>query len=180
MGSMVGEAAPHHPFCAKERSDGRFFGSGSWAHGTEIYIMKRGFTFVELIVVMAIVGIVAGITVRKIDASLDRIAVRRSVNEARRFFEVARLQAILRGRWVEIAWREDSLVARWSRISDSESLTIPGPKRRSVTLEASRPVIVIQPTGLGSGTANTKLVFRRGRYADSLATSRLGRLRLMR
>ncbi len=53
-------------------------------------------------------------------------------------------------------------------------------RKISRQLEVSRPTIRISVTGLGYGAANTKLVFRRGTVADSLATSRIGRIRRIR
>ncbi len=53
----------------------------------------------------------------------------------------------------------------------------PGPARHGVTLTASRSVIRIYSNGMGLGAANTKLVVRRGAAAESLTTSRLGRLK---
>jgi hypothetical protein len=46
-----------------------------------------------------------------------------------------------------------------------------------VGLDASRAVIRIDPTGLGYGAANSTIVLQRGAVAESLTTSRLGRLK---
>ncbi|MFB3112362.1 MAG: hypothetical protein ACE10G_10045, partial [Gemmatimonadales bacterium] len=64
--------------------------------------------------------------------------------------------------------------------SDSAFLVVSGPATYGDSLRVSRPVIRFQATGLGLGGANTQLVLRRGAAADSLATSRLGRIRRIR
>jgi hypothetical protein len=46
-----------------------------------------------------------------------------------------------------------------------------------VSFRASRPVIRLYPNGFGLGAANTKIVLERGAAAESLTTSRLGRLK---
>jgi hypothetical protein len=46
-----------------------------------------------------------------------------------------------------------------------------------VTIAANRDSITYDVRGLGYGAANVTLVARRGRAADSLVVSRLGRLR---
>jgi hypothetical protein len=44
-------------------------------------------------------------------------------------------------------------------------------------MRVSRPVIRLSPVGLGLGGSNTKVVLYRGAAAESLTTSRLGRLK---
>jgi hypothetical protein len=46
-----------------------------------------------------------------------------------------------------------------------------------VTLRASRDTLTFAPTGLGHGASNTTIVVSRGRRADTLVVSRLGRVR---
>ena len=47
----------------------------------------------------------------------------------------------------------------------------------SVTLRASRTTVTYGPTGLGYGASNTRVIASRGDAADTLFTSRLGRVR---
>jgi hypothetical protein len=68
-------------------------------------------------------------------------------------------------------------VAVYEAALDSTFLVRPGPARHGVVLLASRAVIRLDPTGLGFGAANSTLVLRRGAVAESLTTSRLGRLK---
>ncbi len=78
---------------------------------------------------------------------------------------------------VRVEFDADSLRAVLEDGSDSVVLARAGPSRHRVTLAATRPVVRIHPNGLGWGGANTRIVLRRGAAAESLTTSRLGRLR---
>ncbi len=142
--------------------------------------MARGFTLIEVLTVVVIIGILAAIGTPRAVKTLDRLAVGRAMNETIAFYRTARLAAVLNGRRVRIEFSPDDLRAVFEGSSDSTFLVASGPATHGVSLKVSRPVIRFQATGLGLGGANTKLVLRRGAAADSLATSRLGRIRRIR
>ena len=142
--------------------------------------MARGFTLIEVLTVVVIIGILAAVGTPRAVRTLDRLAVGRAMNEAIAFYRTARLAAVLNGRRVRIEFSPDDLRAVFEGASDSTFLVVSGPATHGVSLRVSRPVIRFQATGLGLGGANTKLVLRRGAAADSLATSRLGRIRRIR
>ncbi len=142
--------------------------------------MRNGFTLIELVVVLLIVGVLVALGAPSVGHVLDRIAVDRAVNELTAFYNGARLAAVLRGRQVRIEFSADSLVGVYEGATDSTFLYAAGPSAGGVELTVSRAVIRIRPNGIGLGGANTKLVVRRGDAADSLAISRLGRIRRIR
>ena len=47
---------------------------------------------------------------------------------------------------------------------------------RRTTIAVTRDSITYAPTGLGYGAANTRIIVARGRWADTITTSRLGRV----
>lgn len=126
---------------------------------------------------VTIVGVVLGLAFPRWARERDRTAVRRAAGEVMVFYDAARYGAIMRARVVRIELGADALRAVYEGTSDSTFLVRPGPRRRDVSLSASRAVIRIAPNGLGWGGANTKIVLRRGLAAESLTTSRLGRLK---
>jgi prepilin-type N-terminal cleavage/methylation domain-containing protein len=142
--------------------------------------MVRGFTLIEVVTVVLLVGILAAVGTPTMIHAFDRLAVARAVNETVSFYRTARLAAVLRGRRVRLEFSSDELRAVFEGSPDSTFLVVSGPAAHRVSLSASRASVRFQPTGLGHGGANTKLVLRRGDAADSLATSRLGRIRLIR
>ena len=107
----------------------------------------------------------------------DRMAVDRAPAEVTSFYWQARTKAIFRGRRVRVEFGVDSLRATFEGVTDSQFLALAGPGRHGVSLRASRPVVRFYPNGFGLGAANTKIVLRRGEAAESLTTSRLGRLK---
>ena len=139
--------------------------------------MRRGVTLAELAVVLAIVGTLCALALPRVTRWLDWIAVDRATTEVASFYATARFAAIYRDQRVRLEFRADSLRAVFEGVTDSVFLRRPGPARRAVRLTASRAIVRIGPTGLGFGAANTKLVLRRGAVAESLTTSRLGRLK---
>ena len=139
--------------------------------------MRRGVTLVVLVVVLVIVGALCALALPRAGRWLDWIAVDRATWEIASFYQTARFAAIYRDQQVRLELREDSLRAVFEGVTDSVFLRRPGPARHAVRLTASRAIIRIGPTGLGFGAANTKLVLRRCAVAESLTTSRLGRLK---
>ena len=142
--------------------------------------MARGFTLIEVVTVVLIIGIVAAVGTPSLIDALDKLAVARAVNETTSFYRTARLAAVLQGRRVRVEFSSDELRAVFEGSPDSTFLILSGPAAHRVSMSASRPSVRFQPTGLGYGGANAKLVLRRGDAADSLATSRLGRIRRIR
>jgi len=142
--------------------------------------MPRGFTFIELIIVLVVSALVMATLVPRTAPLLDRASVSRATSEVEAFFRVARWSATYHGSTVRLQFDSDSLVAIFEGPPDSVFLTLPGPAHLGVQMTASRSTVRVQPTGVGLGAANARIVLRRGSFADSLATSRLGRIRRIR
>ncbi len=139
--------------------------------------MRCGVTMLELLLVLVVIGIVTAITIPPMTRVRDWLAADRAATEAAAFYHRARLSAMWRARVVRIDFTSHTLRATYEGSTDSIFLVMAGPRAHGVELTASRPTIRILPTGFGWGAANTKLIFRKGAAAESLTTSRLGRLR---
>jgi len=139
--------------------------------------MRQGVTLLEVLTVMVLVGLVLAISAPRVAKWKDRLAVERATGEIVSFYWQARTSAIFRGTRVRLVFGDDSLQAFFEGVTDSVFLTRSGPSRHGVGLSASRPVIRVYANGLGLGAANTKIVLRRGIAAESLTTSRLGRMK---
>lgn len=134
-----------------------------------------GFTLPELLVVLLVVSIVLGFAFVRLGAAADRAAVRAAVSDAASVFIGARNAAIYRR--APVAVHIDTFAALLLTRADSLVLRRRDLKEFGVHLSASRDSMAFDGHGLGVGAANLSLVVRRGRAADTLFLSRLGRVR---
>ena len=138
---------------------------------------SRGVTLIELVIALVLVGFLCAILAPVAWRWSDRWSVGRAATEVSAFYHLARQSAILHGSFLRVEFGSDSLRAVLDDPPDSVVLALAGPGRHGVTLTATRPVIGIEATGFGWGAANTTLVIRKGAAAESLTTSRMGRLK---
>jgi Tfp pilus assembly protein FimT len=136
---------------------------------------RAGHTLAELITVLAVLGVVLGVTVPSAAQVLDTAAVLVARQEATALLALARGHALAAGRAtaVTVQATEARLVAH----AGADTLRHASWRPLGVALEATRDSLAYGPDGLGVGAANLRLVLRRGAAADTLSVSRLGRVR---
>ena len=135
-----------------------------------------GLTLVELCLVMTIIGLVTTIAVQQLSRYVDRAAAHAAILEAAGLVARARDEAVAQRALVSV---------RFDTVADALELRMRGVvlsraalgHAHGVSLSANRDSLTYDVRGLGYGAANLTLVARRGRAADSLVVSRLGRLR---
>jgi len=137
---------------------------------------RDGLTLVELCLVLTIIGLVTMIAVRQLGLYVDRSAAHAAVLEAAGLVARARDEAVAQRALVSV---------RFDTVTDALELRMRGAilsrvalgHAHGVAISANRDSLTYDVRGLGYGAANLTLVARRGRAADSLVVSRLGRLR---
>lgn len=134
------------------------------------------FTLPEIVVVLVVMAVLLGLALPRLTGAADRAAVRAAIVDAAAVFRSARSGAIYRR--APVAVIIDTLRSAVSARADSIVLL----QRElgqgyGVRLTATRDSMAFDAHGLGVGVANLSLVARRGRFADTLFVSRLGRLR---
>jgi prepilin-type N-terminal cleavage/methylation domain-containing protein len=146
--------------------------------------MQRGYTLLEMVAVLVILGVLGALTAPRVHGWADRLAVGRAMEDIRGIYIKARMTALYRSVRVRLMLSPDSLAvvaengsSLAENATDSLLFRVSGPKVHGVSLEATRNVIRFYPTGIGLGGSNTKIVLRRGIAAESLTVSRLGRLK---
>lgn len=134
----------------------------------------------EMLIALVVLGVLLALTVPRVGGWLDRLAVRHAALEVMSFYNRARLAADVRSTKVRLDLGGDPLSATFEGLVDSTFLRLARPVDRGVDLQVTREVVRLYPNGLGFGAANTKIVVAKGSVAESLTTSRRGRLKLWR
>ena len=136
---------------------------------------RRAGTLVELVLTLVLMGIVAAVAVPNLRTIADRMSVRAAAQDVVLGLWAARNVAAMRGDYasfvvhagtgrMQVVVGTDTVFAR--------ELTL----KRGVTVSVTRDSITYAPTGVGYGAANTTIIVSRGRRADTVVTSRLGRV----
>ena len=140
-------------------------------------VRRPGTSTIELCVALAVVALTSAVALPRVGRALDGIAVQSATSAIASACALARSAAILRGAIATVALDEGERRVTVT-VGDDTVLAhaLDTPPFR-LTLTASRDVIAYDPIGLGLGAANTTVIARQGAAADTLYTSRLGRVR---
>lgn len=141
--------------------------------------MTRGFTLVELLLAVALLALVTGIAIPRLQRPLDRLAVERAAYDLAAAHFRARTTAIARNSVTLLMVSPDSIrmrimagrdtVARWAR---------EGGATYGVQVTGSSRWLRFHPAGIGFGLANGSWTLSRGATQRRVIVSRLGRLRV--
>lgn len=136
--------------------------------------MRRGHTLVELTLVLAVVGIVAGLAIVRVGRLLDRVAVDAAASDVGALVGAARDAAVAESRLVSVRFDGTTVTLRAG--DDTLARRAVG-ALHGVGVASSRDSILYSPVGLGYGAANARIVVTRGAAAETVTVSRLGRVR---
>lgn len=140
--------------------------------------MERGFTLLELAIVLVIAGFVLALSVRPARRALDHIAADGAARDVTTLLAVARQTAVAQGRRARLRVAAESLtIDTLGGTSWGPHRSWPGPAERGVALAASNPTVAFAPTGLAWGVSNTSITLTRGSHVETVIVSRVGRVR---
>jgi prepilin-type N-terminal cleavage/methylation domain-containing protein len=138
--------------------------------------MRRGFSLPELMLAVAVAGLLFGIAVPSLSGALDRIEVWSAANQLIAAHRRARIMAITRGQVLVLTVNTDLLTIR-PRGQTSPLWTAAGPASARVALEGRAHHFTFSPEGLTLGLSNATLRLTRGAASRTIVISRLGRIR---
>jgi prepilin-type N-terminal cleavage/methylation domain-containing protein len=140
--------------------------------------MPRGVTLPELMSVLLITAVLAGVVVPPAKRLVDRAAVAGAADRLSAVHEAARQTAIARGQAARYAIdRSGPRVVVSARRSGGSWDTLLVVGLGDVGISVSQATVTFSPLGIGSGASNTTVIFARGAAAETLTVSRTGRLR---
>ena len=140
--------------------------------------MRRGFTLPELLSVMAMLGVLASIVTPPLGRVLDQAAVREGVDRFAALYSTTRQLAMSRGALARLELDRGRRAGTLSVQSDAHAWdTVATYPLGTAAFTCSTCTLVFNPLGVGYGTSNSRVVFSRGRAADTVTTSRTGRLK---
>src|SRR5690349_6607376 len=138
---------------------------------------RPALTLLELVIVLVIIGLLSIIAVREAGHYLDRLATRAAVAEAAAVIQQARDEALARHAVVNV--KIDTARAELAVRERGYQLAVHAlGHAHHVALTTTRDSLAFDVRGLGYGASNLTLVAKRGRAAETLVVSRLGRVRL--
>jgi prepilin-type N-terminal cleavage/methylation domain-containing protein len=141
--------------------------------------MRRAFTLPELLLVLALGGILLTIAVPRLTRALDSIGVQWAANDLAAAHHRARMMAVTHGQVLVLSVSEHELTIR--RRGEAPSLwSQAGPGASGVALAGASRHFTFSPEGLTLGLSNATLRLNRGSAARTVVVSRLGRVRITR
>ena len=137
--------------------------------------MRAGFTTIELLIVLTVTAILAGITRPALLGMRDRITVRLAATDAARALADARTVALTAAR--RTAVRIDARANTLTVYAGSDTVRTLHLDMYGVRMRTTRDSIAFGPTGIGWGAATATITITRGSASTALAVSRIGRIR---
>lgn len=140
----------------------------------------RGFTLVEMIVVMVFAGVMLSLVAPRIGDSVRRSDVRAARNLVVSKHTTARATAVQRARATRLVLSGGNLVIRSQHPVTGATVTVGTPlslyDHYGVTVSATRDSLVFDARGLGTESGVTTVIISKNGYADTVQFSSMGRV----
>jgi prepilin-type N-terminal cleavage/methylation domain-containing protein len=141
--------------------------------------MQRAFSLPELVLVLALGGILLALAIPPLNDTLDRIEVSAWAHHIAAAHQRARLMAVTHGQVLVLSVDQNQLVIR-EGIDATTLWSQSGPGASGVTLVGPTRRFTFAPEGLTLGLSNATLRLTRGAASRTVVVSRLGRVRITR
>jgi prepilin-type N-terminal cleavage/methylation domain-containing protein len=146
---------------------------------------QRGFTFVEILIVMVLIGIIASLGIPRIRGAIFKQNVRSSRVAVSTILAKARAAAVQRGCAASVHFTQGTNGAIWITVCKPNTTvgfdTLGGVERiaarYNVTFTASTDSIRYMPNGIAlNNNAGTTLKFVNSSYSDSVVINSVGKV----
>jgi len=145
--------------------------------------LRRGFTLIEMMMVMVLVGVIMAVAIPFLRKPKDAASVDSAMNTVAAMHAVAKSVAVQRGRtaWLVLnasggtAWvvvRKAGSSTAMDTIGKVENLNT----RYGVTFTTNDDSLTFSPRGIGMDAGTVTMVFTRGSNTDTLTATATGRL----
>jgi prepilin-type N-terminal cleavage/methylation domain-containing protein len=141
--------------------------------------MRRGFSLPELVLILALIGILLTIAVPPLADALDRIEVAAAAGHIVAAHQRARVMAITRSQVVVLSVDAAALTIR-PRGMAAALWSEPGPAAGGISLAGPIRQFTFSPEGFTMGLSNATMRLSRGAATRTVVVSRLGRVRVLR
>jgi prepilin-type N-terminal cleavage/methylation domain-containing protein len=139
--------------------------------------MRSGFSLIELVLVLALLGLLLGIALPPLAGALDRIEVTAAASHIAAAHTRARMMAISGSRVLVLTVDSVSLSIHL-RGSTTNLWSDRGPALSRVSLTGPPRSFTFSPEGFSLGLSNATLHLSRGSATRTVVVSRLGRVRI--
>jgi prepilin-type N-terminal cleavage/methylation domain-containing protein len=145
---------------------------------------QNGFSLMEILTVMVMIGIIASFAIPKFGSTLDHQSVRGAASEIATFHSKARNSAISRGRRTAFAIKSGVLAIRSlnpvtgvSELVGGTTDSVVGKFGVTMTVNPStRDTLVFDSRGLGTEGSQTTIYVSKSGFTDTITISSLGRI----
>jgi prepilin-type N-terminal cleavage/methylation domain-containing protein len=141
--------------------------------------MRQAFSLPELLLVLAVAGILLGIAIPRFSTALDRIEVSAAASHIAAAHQRARLMAVTQSLVTVLSVDSFTLAIRRRGVITplwSEA----GPAAHRVSLAGPGRQFIFSPEGFSIGLSNATIRLTRGNASRTVIVSRLGRIRVTR
>jgi prepilin-type N-terminal cleavage/methylation domain-containing protein len=138
--------------------------------------MRHGFTLLETVMVLAVLGLTLGIAAPHIASMSDRLAVEQAAHQLVAAHRRARITSIVRSRSAVLTVGPDSFAIRLAGDA-ADTWASSGPAAWGVALAGPIRRLTFSPVGITTGLSNATFRLSRGTAVRTIVVSRLGRLR---
>jgi prepilin-type N-terminal cleavage/methylation domain-containing protein len=141
--------------------------------------MRRAFTLPELMLTLAVVGLLLAITLPQLGRAMNRIQVEGATAELVAAHRRARMMAVTRGQVLTLSV-DSAAFSIASTSSPTPLWSAAGPLAAGVSLSGPTRQFKFSPEGFTLGLSNASLLLSRGGISRTIVISRLGRIRVLR